>query len=76
MFCTGGKITGVEGGYTTFSYSGEIEEELLIMINESPVVLLLYFLGGEGRQVGWNIDTFRWERSTSLAFLSRDATEG
>jgi len=46
------------------------------MLNEFPVVLFLYFLGGEGaQQVGWHNDTFRWERSTGIAILSRGAIE-
>jgi len=52
VLCGGGKITGAEGGYTTFTFSAKIEVELLIMLNESPVVFFLYFLGGEGGQVG------------------------
>jgi len=75
MFCGGGKVTGAEGGYTTFTFSAKIEFVLLIMINESPVVLFLYFLGGEGGQVGWYIDTFQWERSTGMAFLSSNMAE-
>jgi len=74
MLCGGGRITGAEGGYITFTFSAVLEV-LLTIINESPVVLLLYFLGGEGGQVGWHIDTFRWERSTGLAFLRSDITE-
>jgi len=48
MLCGGGKITRAEGGYTIFTFSAEIEVVLLAMINESPVVHFLYFLGGEG----------------------------
>jgi len=73
--CGGREITRAEGGYTTFTFSAKVKVELLIMMNESPVVLLLYFLGGEGGQEGWHTDTFRWESLTGLAFLSRDATE-
>jgi len=58
MLCGGGKITGAEGGYATFNFSAKVELVLLIMLNKSPVVLFLYFLGGEGGQ-GWHIDTFR-----------------
>jgi len=57
MHCGGGKITGVEGGYTTFSFSVEIEVELIIMINESHLVLYLYFLRIEGGQVGWHTES-------------------
>jgi len=56
------------------TFSAKVEVESLIMLNESPWVLILYFLGGEGGQVGWDNDTFRWERLTGLAFFSRDAT--
>jgi len=75
MVCGGGTITGAEGGYTSFTFSAKIVVELLIMLDESPVVLFLSFLGGEGGQVGRHTDTFRRERSKGLAFLSRMKVE-
>jgi len=47
MFCEGGKITRAVGGYTMLTFPATIVVELLIMLNESPVVLFLNFLGGE-----------------------------
>jgi len=51
MLCRGGRITGAGGGYTASTFSAVLEVSVTI-INESPVELLFYFLGGEGGQVG------------------------